>query len=54
MNGIKGVVVFIDDILIAWESDKANLESMEVFRQIEDANFEAEAEEISDFKSSID
>ena len=25
LKGIKVVVVFIDDILIAWESDKANL-----------------------------
>lgn len=38
LKGIKGVVVFIDDILIARESDKANLESMELLRRIEDAN----------------
>jgi len=39
LKGIKGVVVFIDDILIARESDKANLESLEeVLRRIEDAN----------------
>ena len=38
LKGIKSVVVFIDDILIARESDKANLESMELLRRIEDAN----------------
>jgi len=38
-KSLKGVVDFIDDILIAWESDKANLESIEVvLRQIKDAN----------------
>ena len=38
LKGIKGGVVFIDDILIARESDKANLESMELLRRIENAN----------------
>ena len=36
---LKDVVVFIDDILIARESDKANLESMEeALRRIGNAN----------------
>jgi len=55
LKGIKGVVVFIDDILIARESDKANLESLEeVLRRIEDANLRLKLKKCQFLKSSID
>ena len=39
LKGIKGVIVLIDDILIARESDKGNLEALEeVLKRLEKAN----------------
>ena len=55
LKGIKGVVVFIDDILIARESDKTNLESLEeVLRRIEDANLRLKLKKCQFLKSSVD
>lgn len=53
LKGIKSVVVFIDDILIARESDKANLESMELLRRIEDANLRWSWRNVSFWRAAL-
>ena len=55
LKGIKGVIVFIDDILIARESDKGNLEALEeVLKRLEKANLCLKQSKCQFLKKSID
>ena len=55
LKGIKGVIVFIDDILIARESDRGNLESLEeVLKRLEKANLRLRQSKCLFLKKSID
>ena len=55
LKGIKGVIVFIDDILIARESDRGNLESLEeVLKRLEEANLRLKKSKCYFLKKSID
>ena len=55
LKGIKGVMVFIYDILIARESDRGNLESLEeVLRHLEKANLRLKKSKCQFLQRSID
>ena len=55
LKRIKGVIVFIDDILITRESDKGNLEALEeVLKHLEKANLRLKQSKCQFLKKSID
>ena len=55
LKGIKGVIMFINDILIARESDRGNLESLEeVLKCLEKANLKLKKSKCQFLKKSMD
>ena len=55
LKGIKGVIVFINDILIARESDRGNLESLEeILKHLEKANLKLKRSKCQFLKKSMD